>query len=135
LYFCHQSIYALSYLACQVICCGPPEYTTQYTIEWRISDLSSKLKQHSNPYVNLSQYGMCQAQVNALKTMLPDLEHNVKEFPCGAHPVRENFVLFWAKDLCACTVLLCEALVIKAYFCEAGGIYYAEGEWRWHGFP
>ncbi|ETW75713.1 hypothetical protein HETIRDRAFT_422383 [Heterobasidion irregulare TC 32-1] len=128
LHFCRQSIHALSHLARQVTRCGPPGYTTQYTMERMIGDLGSELKQHSNPYANLSQRGVRRAQVNALKTMLPDLERNVKEFPRGAHPVGDNFVLLRAKDSCARPVLPCEALVIKGYFREAGGIYHTEGE-------
>ena len=101
LYFCCQSVHALCHLAHQVTHCGPPGYMTQFTMERMIGDLGSQVKQHSKPYVNLSQRGVQQAQVNALKTMVPDLKDDFKKLPRSALDVGENFILLWAQDSCA----------------------------------
>lgn len=74
---------------------------TQFTMERMIGDLGSQVKQHSKPYVNLSQRGVQQAQVNALKTMVPDLKDDFKKLPRSALDVGENFILLWAQDSCA----------------------------------
>ncbi|ETW75994.1 hypothetical protein HETIRDRAFT_54136, partial [Heterobasidion irregulare TC 32-1] len=84
LHFCRQSVHALLHLAQQVTHCGPPGYTTQFTMEQMIGDLGSEIKQHSNPYANLSQRGLRRAQVNALKAMVPDLNAVTNTLPCGA---------------------------------------------------
>ena len=76
IHFCRQSVHALPHMAPEVVRVGPGSYYTQWTMERTIGNLGEEIKQPSNPYANLSQRGICRSQVNALKTMIPDLEPN-----------------------------------------------------------
>jgi hypothetical protein len=60
-----------------------------------IGNLGKEIKQHSNPFANLSQRGIRHAQVNAIKAMIPDLEQNkaTKGLPHGAIDLEEGYVL------------------------------------------
>ena len=44
-----------------------------FLMECTTGNLGQEIQQPSNPYVNLSQCGLLQCQVNALKVMVPDL--------------------------------------------------------------
>ncbi|ETW76855.1 hypothetical protein HETIRDRAFT_125856 [Heterobasidion irregulare TC 32-1] len=101
LHFCRQSVHALSHLARQVTRCGPPGYTTQFTMERMIGDLGGEIKQHSNPYANLSQRGVRRAQVNALKAMVPNLDNSTKHLPRGSKDLGDHYLLLRAQDSCA----------------------------------
>jgi hypothetical protein len=43
-------------------------------MERTIGNLSEEIKQHLNLFSNLAQQGIRRCQVNALKSMIPDLE-------------------------------------------------------------
>jgi len=55
------------------------------------------MKQPLKPYENLSQQGLCQVQVNALKSMIPMLEYE-KGNPYGSIDLGDGFVLLPPRD-------------------------------------
>ena len=84
----------MSHGATEVIRVGPGPYLTQWPLEQTIGDLGQQVKQPSNPYANLSQRGIQQAQVNALKAMVPDLDPDKSaKLPRGSIDLGNGYVL------------------------------------------
>lgn len=89
----------MSHGATEVIRVGPGPYLTQWPLERTIGDLGQQVKQPSNPYANLSQRGIRQAQVNALKAMVPDLDPDKSaKLPQGSIDLGNGYVLLQAMD-------------------------------------
>ncbi|KAJ6468529.1 hypothetical protein C8R47DRAFT_1078323 [Mycena vitilis] len=97
IHFCRQSIHQLFHLPFEPTRVGPGAYYSQFTMERTIGNLGQELKQHSTPYANLSQRGCRRAQVNSLKSMIPDLEP-VEKLPRGSEDLGDGYVLLRAKD-------------------------------------
>ena len=74
IHFVWPCIHSLAHLPCEVVRIGPPMCSSQWTLERTIGNLGEEMKQHSNPFTNLSQHGIRRARVNALKVMIPDLD-------------------------------------------------------------
>ena len=53
---------------------GPGAYSTQFTMECMVGDLGQEIWQPSNPFANLAQHALRRSQVNALKSIYPDLD-------------------------------------------------------------
>jgi hypothetical protein len=73
----------------------------QWTLERTIGNLGEEIKQHSNPFTNLSQWGIRRARVNALKALIPDLEPDrmeKKDLPRSSKDLGEGFVLLRAQE-------------------------------------
>ncbi|OBZ65434.1 hypothetical protein A0H81_14606 [Grifola frondosa] len=121
IHFCRPSLHALSHLADQVSRVGPPIYTTQFPMERFIGDLGSEIKQHSNPYANLSQRAVSRAQINALKAMVPDLDptRGLPYLPYGSKDLGDGYVLLRAKDDKFRDVSPGEAVVMRRLFPNA----------------
>ncbi|OBZ69205.1 hypothetical protein A0H81_10833 [Grifola frondosa] len=66
-----------------------------------IGDLGSEIKQHSNPYANLSQCAVQREQVNALKAMIPSLDpsRGLSIIPHSALKLEDGYVLLHARDV------------------------------------
>ncbi|KAF8805085.1 hypothetical protein BYT27DRAFT_7225102 [Phlegmacium glaucopus] len=79
LHFVRQSIHALTHL-------GPEAWVMERTI----GNLGEEIHQHSNPYANLSEWGLQQRQVNTLKAMIPELEEEKPKIPRGAQDIGEG---------------------------------------------
>ncbi|KAJ6477773.1 hypothetical protein C8R45DRAFT_833447 [Mycena sanguinolenta] len=97
LHFCRQSLHNLLHEAPETIRLGPGAYHSQWTMERTIGNLGEEMKQHSDPYTNLSCRGTRRAQVNALKSLIPDLEPDA-ELPRGSEDVGGGYILKRAKD-------------------------------------
>ncbi|KAJ7366431.1 hypothetical protein DFH08DRAFT_909723 [Mycena albidolilacea] len=89
LHFVHPSIHTPSHM---------PYKTTRWTLERTISNLREEIKQHSDPYVNLSQHTLQHCQVNTLKAMIPDLEPPENPLPHGSLNLGDSYVLLTATD-------------------------------------
>lgn len=76
IHFVHQSIHSLSHAALEMSCIGPGTYTSQWTIEWSIGNLTGEIKQDLRPYANLSERAYQRAEINALKAMVPELDRD-----------------------------------------------------------
>lgn len=77
---------------------GPGIIYSQWAIEWTIGNLGEEIKQHSDPYANLSQRGLRRCQVNALKAMIPDLVPVENPLPHGALDLGDKYSLLRAMD-------------------------------------
>jgi len=76
IYFVCPCMHLLMHLPRKVLRIGPPICSSQWTLEHTIGNLGKEIKQHSNPFANLSQRGIRCAHVNALIAIIPDLEGN-----------------------------------------------------------
>jgi hypothetical protein len=98
LHFVRQSVHAVTHLAPEALCIGPPVCSSQWTMEWTIRNLGQEIQQPSNPYANLSQRGLLRSQINALIAMIPELEPQQPIIPCGACDIGNGYVLLCARD-------------------------------------
>lgn len=58
-------------------------------MERTIGNLTEELRQHSNPYANLSQRAIRRAHINVLKALIPDID------PDDSKPILPQ----WSKDI------------------------------------
>ncbi|KAF8809746.1 hypothetical protein BYT27DRAFT_7254467 [Phlegmacium glaucopus] len=98
LHFVRQSIHALTHLGPEVVRLGPLILSSQWVMERTIGNLGEEIRQHSNPYANLSERGLQRCQVNTLKAMIPELEEEKPKIPRGAQDIEEGYVLLRARD-------------------------------------
>ena len=74
LHFCRPCLHTLLHTSPECTRMGPGSYSTQYTMERAIGDLGGEIRQPSNMFGNLSQIALRRSQVNALKTICPELD-------------------------------------------------------------
>ncbi len=101
IHFVRPCLHSLVHLPREVICLGPLICSSQWTLECTIRNLGEEIKQHSNPFTNLSQRGIRHAQVNALKAMISDLDldRSTKEdLPCGSKDLGNSYLLLRARE-------------------------------------
>ena len=92
--------------------------------------MGEEVKQHSNPYANLSERAVRRAQVNALKTMVPALDSNSQNtLPRGAIDLGDGFILLRAQDTSACGIRTVESEALRQYL-NSKGHRADEDEWR-----
>ena len=72
IHFIRPCIHFLVHLPREVVCLGPPICSSQWTPERTIGNLGEEIKQHSNPFVNLSQCGIRRARTNVPQAMIPN---------------------------------------------------------------
>jgi hypothetical protein len=58
IHFVRPCLHSLVHLPHEVIHLGPPLCSSQWTLERTIGNLGEEIKQHSNPFANLSQQGI-----------------------------------------------------------------------------
>jgi hypothetical protein len=85
-------------------------------MERTIGNLGEEIKQPSKPYANLSQRGVRRSQVNALKSMIPDLEKDTNRLPRGAVDLGNGYVLLRARDETAREIRGDEERAVLKYF-------------------
>ena len=66
-------VHILIHMAPEVHCAGPAIVASQWTMECAIGNLRSEIHQQSNPFANLSECASLHCQINALKSILPEL--------------------------------------------------------------
>jgi len=101
IHFICPCMHLLVHLLCEVLRIGPPICSSQWTLERTIGNLGEEIKQHLNPFTNLSQRGIRRAHVNALIAIIPDLEGNQNsggDLPHGSKDIEDRFVLLHARD-------------------------------------
>lgn len=88
-------------MAPEVLCVGPGIIASQWTMEHAIGDLGSEIRQPSNPYANLSQYVSLCYQVNALKSIFPELAPPQSSLPSRAMDLEGGYLLLraWERRL------------------------------------
>ena len=77
---------------------GPLTIHSQWCCERTIGNLTEEIRQESNIYANLMQRGVLRAQVNALKSMVPDFSPELQQLPRGAIDLLDGFVLLRPAD-------------------------------------
>ena len=85
-------------MAPEVHCAGPGIIASQWTMEQAIGDLRSEICQPSNPYVNLSQHASLCCQINALRSILPELTSSEKSQPHGLKDLKGGYILLRARE-------------------------------------
>ena len=101
IHFVRPCLHSLVHLPQEVIRLGPPICSSQWTLERTIGNLGEEIKQHSNPFSNLSQRGIRRARTNALKAMIPDLivdGPSKDTLPRGAKDLGDGFILLRARE-------------------------------------
>jgi hypothetical protein len=111
IHFVCPCLHSVVHLLSKVICIGLPICSSQWTLECTIGNLGEEIKQHSNPFANLSQCSIRHARVNALKAMIPDLEQTkaAEDLPHRAMDLGDGYVLLHAQEEEACALRDCEA--------------------------
>jgi len=99
IHFCRPCIHTLLHAAPEVMQVGPGAYTTQFTMECTIGNLGQEIRQPSNPFANLAWRALQQSQVNALKSIYPELDPNSKpQLPKGVVDVGEGYIMLRPQD-------------------------------------
>jgi hypothetical protein len=127
IHFVRPCIHSLVHLPREVIRIGPPICSSQWTLERTIGNLGKEIKQHSNPFANLSQRGIRRARINALKAMIPDLDVDgatEEHLPQGCKDVGNGYLLLRAREEEARPLRDCETKAL----CEFLGIATATNE-------
>jgi len=118
IHFVRPCLHSLTHLPHEVVRLGPPVCSSQWTLERTIGNLGEEIKQHSNPFANLSQRGIRRAQVNALKAMIPQLDIGNSDegrLPRGSRDLGEGFILLRARESDPSDLRDCEADALHNY--------------------
>ena len=117
IHFVRPCIHSLLHLPREVIRLGPLVCSSQWTLERTIGNLGEEIKQHSNPFANLSQRGIRRARVNALKAMIPDLDTDI-DHPAdrGSKDIGDGFVLLRAREPDPRPLRDCEADALRIIY-------------------
>ena len=89
-------------------------------MECTIRNLREEIKQPHNPFVNLSQQGICCLQVNAFKAMIQDLELDSDTLPHGSNDIGDSYVFLRARDKTACFVDGVVSAALQKFYEEQG---------------
>jgi hypothetical protein len=128
IHFVQQSIHALTHLATEILRIGPSICLLQWTMERAIGNLGQEVCQPSNPFANLSRKAIQRCQVNALKAMIPELDHYAPaKVPQTAIGIGNGFVLLRARDHTAQAMLDYEKDALAKYLED---IYDRDDEWQ-----
>jgi hypothetical protein len=99
LHFCRPCIHTLLHTCPEVARVGPGAYSTQFTMERTIGDLGQEIRQPSNPFTNLARRALRRSQVNALKSIHPELDPTaVPHLPKFARDLGDGYVLLRPRD-------------------------------------
>lgn len=115
IHFVRASIHTPSHMPPETVRIGPSVIFSQWTMERTIGNLGEEIKQHSNPFSNLAERGLRRCQVNALKSMIPDLEPPDVSLPRGSLDIGNGYILLTAAEVKATQVQDCEAKAIDKY--------------------
>ena len=95
-------------------------------MECTIGNLGQEIQQPSNPFVNLSQFGLLWCQVNPLKVMVPDLDPPSPPLPWGVINLRQGYALLRAQERYTCLIHPKEA---SSLLCYIGGVPENSDSW------
>jgi hypothetical protein len=117
IHFVRPCMHSLVHLPREVLRIGPPICSSQWTLERTIGNLGEEIKQHSNPFANLSQRGIRRARVNALMAIIPDLDgnKNSRVLPRGSRDLQDGYVMLRARDKYRQCLCECEADALRRF--------------------
>ena len=118
IHFVRPYLHSVVHLPHEVVHLGPAICSSQWTLERTIGNLGEEIKQHSNPFSNLSQHGIWQAQVNVLKAMIPQLnmgDSDEGRLPHGSRDLGDRFILLCAQEADPSHFHDCKADALHSY--------------------
>jgi hypothetical protein len=115
IHFVRPALHSLLHICSETHRAGPLDIYTQWTMERTIGNLGEEIRQHSNPYANLSERGVRRARTNALKALIPDLDEDTDRIPRGGQDIGGGFRLLRAMDPRSRDVDLVEESAIRTY--------------------
>ncbi len=115
IHFVRASIHTPSHMPPETICIGPSVIFSQWTMEQMIGNWGEEIKQHSNLFSNLAKRGLHWCQINALKSMISDLELPEVSNPRGSLDIGDSYLLLTATEVKATQVHDCKAKAIDNY--------------------
>lgn len=77
LHFNRPCIHTVLHTSPEILRVGNGCHMDQYTMEHAIGDLRKGIRQPSNPFGNLAQLALWQAQINAMKAICPELDEDL----------------------------------------------------------
>jgi hypothetical protein len=100
IHFCRPCIHTITHAATEIIRVGPGTHTTQYPIERSINRFCRRIRQPSNPFVNLARGTVFEAQSSAAMSIYPflDPKHGKPSIPESSIPVDKGFFLLSPRD-------------------------------------
>lgn len=115
IHFVRPSIHTPSHIAPETMRVGCAIIFAQWSMERTIGNLGEEIKQHSNAFINLAQRGLRRCQINALKSMIPDIEPLESALPRGARDLGDGYAFLRALDNISRSVRPCESDAIRQY--------------------
>ena len=99
MHFCHPCIHTLLHACPEVMRVRPGAYSTQFTMEHTIGDLGQEIWQPSNPFANLAWHALRRSQVNALKSIYPDLDPKAgSHLPKSSMDLGNGYIMLQPRD-------------------------------------
>jgi hypothetical protein len=99
IHFCRPCLHTLLHTAPEVTRVGPGAYYTQFTMERTIGNLGQEIRQPSNPFANLARRALQRSQINALKSIYPELDpKSMFQLPRGAMDVGDGYIMLRPRD-------------------------------------
>lgn len=92
IHFVRPSVHQILHIVPETFQKGPPICYAQWTMERTIGNLGQQIRQPSNPYANLAREGVRRSQINALISIIPELDTPHKQ-PRGSVDLGGGFVL------------------------------------------
>jgi hypothetical protein len=93
IHFVRPAVHQVTHLVTEAIQKGPPLCYAQWTMERTIGNLGQELRQPSKPYANMAWEGVRRCPVNALLSMMPELDTSPKGLPNGAKDLGDGYAL------------------------------------------
>ena len=121
IHFVRQCVHSLVHLAPETLRIGPPSLSAQWTMERMIGVFGSLIKQHSNPFANLTEQVKKVAEINALISVWPSLERITKD-PRGSLDIGAGYTLLSPTDAQAYLLLDAENNALNSFYSDPGPI-------------
>lgn len=131
IHFVPQCMHSITHAPMETWRVGSLICTCQFAMERIIGDLGSEIRQPSNPFANLSERALRRARVNALTTMLPDLDRSATP-PSSKVPLidlGDDYILLHPRESGARLVGDDEDIAILRYIEARVGSVQARADW------
>ena len=119
LHFLRQCIHILVHIAPETFWVGPSCLYSQWTMERTIGNLGDEIRQHSNPFANLSEIALRRCRVYAVTAMIPGLDC-AKGPPRGSIDLGGGYRLLRTMDTAARSISPEEEEAIITFFDKLG---------------
>ena len=93
IHFVRPAVHQVIHLVPEAFQKGPLICYAQWTMERTIGNLGQQIRQASKPYANIAQEGIHRSQVNALISIMPELDTSPKGPPRGSIDLGDGYVL------------------------------------------